>query len=1303
MSAAIETEEEVTTRWPWWIRLPLLLLVLVVVLFVIAGNGWFVRWAVLPRVGAAAGAAVEADSVSFSPFSSLVLRGLRVTPAGSDPLLKAREVRVRYSLASILGGGFRSSEITIDAPEITVVQRADGGSNLADMEKARRAADGGRAAPVQAGGAAPMVDIRNLSIRNGLVRQTVRSRDGEEVTEVSGLNVSVDRMANASAGHVTLEARLRRVQGGGGGSNVIEAPVTGALDLSLSKELKPASGKGSVSASISDSGGAFAKFRGLGAVLDLDLTDSTLNLAGLRFRQGNQDLGALKLSGPMDATKSEARLKYELSGLDRRVLDVLGAAQGIELGGTTVSGQGLIEMLDAGVRVGSNGRFTASKFSLASTNGVTPPLDINLDYIVSMDLKTHLLVLQKLDVTGQQEGRPLMQGNLDRPMSLALAQAGKGFRDSTFSLNVKELELPRWRALLGPSAPQGQLSSEWKVRTEKEGTVVRFNVDLHGRNLATSLGTNRIDQTGLELSTEGLVENLQDLTVEKFNASLSRLGKSLGSLSGVGQFRPSKGSAGAQVAGDFGLPETLALWPVPDIRPRSGRLQFNADLSAANGTTNVTGTLSLAEFGGRAGGFEFNDYHVSVQFGGTVSQESLRLTRLTVAPKSGFDDGGSLEANGNLNRLAGDGSWKIKSDGLSVGPLQPFLRAFLPGRIRSGKLDVDASVTSSKAAGHALKGEVKVSSLVLEPAAGEAAPRPLSIRANADGVVRGDVIDLREVALAADSTASAPNVISMKGRLDLSPKNPGRSRIEIRSDGLDLNPFASLTSAGTNRPTTPAAAAAPPGPEKEPAPVRLPLRKLDLDATIAKVLFRELEIRGCSLKGTLDDDVLRIKPLEMSVNGAPLKVESMLNLAQAGFAYSLDLRADRLPLAPLNNTWDPPNKGRVAGTVGAQASIKGAGITGEGLQRNLSGQFQFGATNLNLQIANTRSPLVRSVVNVIVSIPDLLRGKTGAVTDLLGRLTGGRGASGQQAGGGGWVDELSKAPIEALEVRAQAGSGRLTVEQAEVRSTNFVVEAKGLVTLASILTNSPIDFSTVVQLRRELAATVNLVPAETPTNAVLVKLPDFLKIGGTVGQPKPKPDYLVLGSIALKSTIGVGGDAGKTVIEKGTGLIEGIGNLIRGGSRSGGGASGASTPAPAPSVPSAPGPPASVPSPSPQQVPQATPPPATTPSTPVPTPRSVPPATGVPVPKASGSAPSGTATAPSGTTTVPPSAARPATGSTSPAGATGRPATVRPALPQGSGQGGTGAAPAGRPAPGTNAAPASRDAARPATTAPKAN
>jgi hypothetical protein len=230
----------------------------------------------------------------------------------------------------------------------------------------------------------------------------------------------------------------------------------------------------------------------------------------------------------------------------------------------------------------------------------------------------------------------------------------------------------------------------------------------------------------------------------------------------------------------------------------------------------------------------------------------------------------------------------------------------------------------------------------------------------------------------------------------------------------------------------------------------------------------------------------------------------------------------------------------VSGTTSANTQLKGAGVTGAGLQKNLVGQFDFATTNMNLSLANVRSPLLNSVLNVIVGLPDLLRNPTAALGSLLGGLASGGARK------GGWADDLTAAPIDVIKLSAKAGDGRVALQQAEVRSAAFQALAAGDLVFAPILTNSTIAIPVKVALQRALADKAGLVRADTPTNLVYVALPEFLKMKGTLGNPKADIDKVALLSLVAKTGGSISQQIGGAGGEKAGAILNTLDSLLGG-------------------------------------------------------------------------------------------------------------------------------------------------------------
>jgi len=73
------------------------------------------------------------------------------------------------------------------------------------------------------------------------------------------------------------------------------------------------------------------------------------------------------------------------------------------------------------------------------------------------------------------------------------------------------------------------------------------------------------------------------------------------------------------------------------------------------------------------------------------------------------------------------------------------------------------------------------------------------------------------------------------------------------------------------------------------------------------------------------------------------------------------------------------------------------------------------------------------------------------------------------------------------------------------------------------------------------------VPAGTPTNATYAKLPDFVTLRGTLGEPKSDINYLALTAVAAKAGAGIMGNTGNATVDKATGVLGAVGSLLGGG------------------------------------------------------------------------------------------------------------------------------------------------------------
>src|SRR6266516_500349 len=121
----IETKAPKRRRWLrmvcWFIGG---FVVLLIALYFVATSSGFVKSVIVPRVGTALNADLSVGDAQVSPFKSVVLHDVKLTPKGAEPIFTASEVRLRYRLFSIIGGNIAVEEMTVIAPIVILVQNA---------------------------------------------------------------------------------------------------------------------------------------------------------------------------------------------------------------------------------------------------------------------------------------------------------------------------------------------------------------------------------------------------------------------------------------------------------------------------------------------------------------------------------------------------------------------------------------------------------------------------------------------------------------------------------------------------------------------------------------------------------------------------------------------------------------------------------------------------------------------------------------------------------------------------------------------------------------------------------------------------------------------------------------------------------------------------------------------------------------------------------------------------------------------------------------------------------------------------
>src|SRR5579859_2423861 len=174
-----------------------ILILLVVVVYFVGTSSAFFKGMILPKVSKALNATVTVSEASISPFSQVLLHDLKVQTTGSEPLVTAPEVRLRYSLMDIIGGHINVDEVSLSSPTVVLVQNPDGTSNLDPiLQSQKKQPETKPSAPSK-----PMrVNVKKVALTDATVRQIkLYKGSNRDVTELSHINLTVDNVQNGQS------------------------------------------------------------------------------------------------------------------------------------------------------------------------------------------------------------------------------------------------------------------------------------------------------------------------------------------------------------------------------------------------------------------------------------------------------------------------------------------------------------------------------------------------------------------------------------------------------------------------------------------------------------------------------------------------------------------------------------------------------------------------------------------------------------------------------------------------------------------------------------------------------------------------------------------------------------------------------------------------------------------------------------------------------------------------------------------------------------------------------------------------
>jgi hypothetical protein len=876
----------------------------------------------------------------------------------------------------------------------------------------------------------------------------------------------------------------------------------------------PNAAKGTGQLAISRANGSLQDLAGFTAKLDADVTPTDFKEVALRFGKGGQQLGQVRITGPLDAAKMEGNLKVEVLSLDKNILSLATAGMGYDFRNSTVNSTNQISLSQNGSFIAASGNLAGNRISVAKENLTTPEINLGVNYKVALNTGDKSARVEALNVTGISGGKEFLRTTLDQEMNLSWGEAVKGYKDAAMSVVVTNFNLGEWRALVGTNVQTGLVNSTITIVSKRDGRVVTADANASIANLTAEFDSNRIQNATVTFSSTSTVEDMKVVNVPKFTVALQQGATAVLQASGAARYQTDTGEATAQLTADGTLAHLLDLASIPDANASSGQLKMSANYTDVGGKRKANGNLAIEDFTGKYGDYFFTNFLAGLDYNVEMEKQLVEIHRVGAKFARGVNAGGNLELKGKYDLEKQAGQFNFQTTDLNQHTFAPVLAPSLgENQLVSISLNANGEAKLDPAAESSIKADIKIANWIVQDKARSIPTNALSADIKVDGGMLNEVVDLRQLLVQLTPTERAKNVLQLQAKIDLAKTNPAPSTVGLHSESFDVTPYYNMfagvaktnATQGIPSPAPGTTPAEPAQPETEPEPMNLPFQQLAAELKINRLYLREIAISNWIGNVTIRSNVVQLNPFKLELNGGAMNVTGNFDVGKPGYVYELGFNAKNVPLAPLANSLNLVNSNQLQGTFMADAQLRGAGVTGPNLRKNLGGNLDFALTNINYTVGG---PVIRMIL-----VPISLALK---------------------------APELTESPINWVAGQTIISNGVVHVQNTSVESEAFLAALAGTVTLENVITNSTINLPMNFSLRRSLAEKSGILPANTPEDVKFASLGNIYSIRGTVGAPQPDPNKTALAGLALRGVGGLVKD------EKASQIIGGLGNILSG-------------------------------------------------------------------------------------------------------------------------------------------------------------
>ena len=397
----------------------------------------------------------------------------------------------------------------------------------------------------------------------------------------------------------------------------------------------------------------------------------------------------------------EGKLTVEVSSLDRQVLNLAGAAAGIDFGTTTINTSNEIELTKGGTIITAAGTANVARFQVIRQNQTSPTLDLRCEYAVAVDRSGQSVQVKTLSLAGTQNQRPLLQVELTSPMTVAWGNTVNAVGDAALNVAVTGLNLADWKTFAPDYAPAGVANLKLKLQSQQAGKQLTFDFDGQVDQLSARVGNGQIPPVDVRLTARGTGADLKQFHLSEYRFEIAQQKQSVVAVSGTGSFDRATQDADVQVTAQAALDRLsglLAHWvsAAGEYAP-SGQANVKLNLQAKQGGKQLAFDVDgqIDQLSARVGENKLTPVDVHLLTRGTgadLNQFSLNVCQLDLTQQG--QSVLAVSSTGTLDRATLDADLQV-----GVKAALGRLAALLPQpdiACSAGTLELTSHVTSKQ-------------------------------------------------------------------------------------------------------------------------------------------------------------------------------------------------------------------------------------------------------------------------------------------------------------------------------------------------------------------------------------------------------------------------------------------------------------------------------------------------------------------------------------------------------------------------------------------------------------------------------